>query len=242
VALTTHLLLTPGSNTGRTIPPYSLSACLACHVTASLFHIIQVKVLRGNKMSKFSFLSPLPNSISFDNRELAMHSLNKFILRYLLILDNTQRILVVDCRRFDATYRFHLMGPEITVTKYQSTLPDIKEENRSNLHSSGSLKSRTSYPLKLAQSSKCVQNLISDVRNEFSFVRKACSLAHGLTSQKNVILTGPPRREKFKCQLKVYIQHFILQIQRIATFVKLIGLFSCFIFHVSSTRLKYILA
>ena len=148
MALTTHLLLTPGSNMDRTIPPYSLSVCLACHVTTSLFHIIEVKVLRGNKMSNFSFLSPLPNSISFDNRELAMRSLKKSILRYLLFFDNTQRILVVACRRFEAPYRFHLMGHEITVTKHQSTLPNIKEEHRSNLHSNGSLKSRTSYPLK----------------------------------------------------------------------------------------------
>jgi len=43
-------------------------------------------------------------------------------------------------------------------------LPNIKEEQRSNLYPNGSLKWRTSNLPQLAQSSKSVQNLISDVR------------------------------------------------------------------------------
>ena len=153
-----------------------------------------------------------------------------------MFFDSTQGRLVVSCGRFGATYRFHLMGPETTVTKYQSTLPNIKEEDRSNLQPNGSLKSCTNNRFKLAQSPKSVQNLISDVRIEFFRDRKPCGLAPGLTFQKNVILIVPPRREKFKCQLKVYIQHFVLQKQGRATFVKLVDLFPSFIFQVSSTR------
>jgi len=194
VALTTRHLLKPGSNMGTTKPVHPLSTYLTCYVTASLFYIIQIKVLRDNKISNYFFLSPLPSSISFDNRELALHSLNS-ILRYLLFLDSTKCILVFSFQRFGATYRFHLMGPETTVTKYQSTLPNIKEEQRSNLYPHGSLKSRTSNLPTLAHSSKSVQNLISDVRIGFLCDRKPCSLVAGLTSQKNAILIVPPRRE-----------------------------------------------
>jgi hypothetical protein len=74
-----------------------------------------------------------------------------------LLLDNTQRWVVVLYRRFGTTYQSHLqmyywiywplkMGPigcpETSVHNCHSTLRNIQQERRSHLHSGGSLISR----------------------------------------------------------------------------------------------------
>jgi hypothetical protein len=74
----------------------------------------------------------------------------------IFVLLGCYRRLVVSYRRFGKTYRPHLQGsssprpfkmgpigcPETAVTDHQSTLCNIPEERRSNLHRGGSLISR----------------------------------------------------------------------------------------------------
>jgi len=75
-------------------------------------------------------------------------------MRSVLFWYITQRRVVILCRRFGTTYRPHLRGsrsarrmeptgcPETSVANYHSTLRNISEERRFNLHRGGRLQSR----------------------------------------------------------------------------------------------------